>query len=257
MAKEKAEAGGGEWVVKASVADVVAAFCERLGQRLAAAKAGPLATALTGGESVRAFYQGWAAKYSGPRAWDRGAVAFYWSDERVVPPESPDSNYRLAREALLAPAQIPAALIHRIPTEATDPAREYAAELRREIPAGPEGTPHFPILILGLGEDGHTGSLFPHTDILAKNDELVRAAAGTAAHPHPRVTFTPRLMNAAAEVWFLITGAGKAQATAWLYERRRSAEEVPSLIVDPARTRVTYFVDGAAGAKLPVALKVS
>lgn len=241
---------GAEWVVRPTVEAVAEEFCQRLGERLAARRAGdePLAIALTGGDSARAFYEGWAKRYTAADAasWDRAACAFYWSDERIVPADDADSNYRLARETLLTPAEIPAALAHRVPTEEAQPAERYAATVRRQVRAGADGIPRFAILILGLGEDGHTASLFPGTDVYADDAALVRRAAGTAAHPHDRVTFTPALINAAREVWFVISGAAKAQAVRALRERRKSVREVPSLVADPAKTSVTYFADVTA-----------
>lgn len=237
-----------EWVVRPTVAGAVEEFCRRLEQRLAARSRaeGALPVALTGGNSARAFYEGWRQLY-GKTGLDRHAVAFYWSDERIVPPNSPDSNYLLAWQALLEPAEIPAQLVHRVPTEEADPAARYAEIVRRHVPAGPGGVPRFPILILGLGEDGHTASLFPGTDPYAGDAALVRRAAATPAHPHDRVTFTPALINAAREVWFLITGASKARAARALRERAAPPAEVPALIVDPARTAITCFLDAAAG----------
>lgn len=248
-------ASSAEWVIRNSVDAAVEEFCARLEQRLtqARAAAGPLAVALTGGSTARAFYSGWAACYRDRRSavWQPQALEFYWSDERIVPADDPDSNYRLARETLLEPAAIPAALIHRVPTEQPEPAARYADLIRERVPAGAVGRPQFPILILGMGADGHTASLFPHTDILLQDQALVRRAAGTPDHPHDRVTFTPALLNAAREVWFLISGATKADAVLAVYQRQASARQIPALVVDPSQTAVTYFVAGDAAARLP------
>jgi 6-phosphogluconolactonase len=125
-------------------------------------------------------------------------------------------------------------------------AQKYADDLRLALGERGDGTPQFPLIILGLGEDGHTGSLFPGTDILFENDKLVRVAKETKEHPHDRLTFTPRLINAAQHVWFQITGNAKANATAKLYERSSPAVELPALIVEPTLTDITYFADAAA-----------
>ncbi|MGH9534680.1 MAG: 6-phosphogluconolactonase [Terriglobales bacterium] len=246
----------GEWVIRATAGAASEEFCRRLDTRrdLRQAAGGPLTLALTGGHSAQVFYAAMAARFLAPSAaepWRPEAFHFYWSDERLVPPDHPDSNYRLARDTLLAPARIPDSQIHRVPTEAADPPARYADLLRRQLSPGPAGVPRFDVLILGLGEDGHTASLFPHTDLWREDQRLVRHAAATPEHPHDRATFTPLLLNAAAEVWFVITGEAKADAVARLYARNSPPEETPALLVDPARTRVVYFVDGAAAQQLP------
>lgn len=241
-----------QWVIEATAERLAEAFCDRLQTRLTPGYA--LQVALTGGESAKPFYRALSRRFrpeSGP-GWDVNGIDFYWSDERLVPPESADSNYRLAHDTLLEPAHIPAQRIHRMPAEAEPEhcARTYAAELTLALAKRSDGTPQFPLILLGLGKDGHTASLFPGTDILYENDKLVRVAVHTTDHPHDRLTFTPRLINAAREAWFLITGRAKAEAVAKLYQRSSPPIEVPALIVDPALTDITYFVDADAATEI-------
>lgn len=249
-----------EWVIRPAPEAVAEAFCAKLAARLApriAPHDGPLTVALTGGHSAQAFYTAMASQFAvgSARGWRPEQFLFFWSDERLVPPGHPDSNYRMARETFLDPAGIPAAQIHRVPTEFPDAPARYASLLRRLLPRDQTGTPRFDVLILGLGEDGHTASLFPHTDLWHDDAALVRYAAATADHPQGRATFTPRLLNAAAEVWFLITGEKKAAAAARLQARQSLPEEIPALVVDPVRTRITHFLDGSAARLLPAALR--
>lgn len=233
-----------EWVT-GPMAELTAEFCRRLEARMRQAPE-EMAVALTGGRSAGAFYDAWAAQGVDPR------LRFYWSDERVVPPADADSNFKLAHERLLRPGKVAEEHIH-APLTSLPPeecAAAYAAEIRQRVASGTHGTPVFPLIILGMGADGHTGSLFPGRDPYLDQDLLVRAVAETPAHPHPRITFTPRLLNAATHVWFLITGAAKAWAVEQLAQRTATVEQIPALVVDPAAVRITIFADeGSTGGR--------
>ena len=248
------------WVIRPTAQELGEEFCQRLltllSERRHAAAArdllsgdetpqAHLAMALTGGSSARAFYTALAAR---KQEWAPDAIDFFWSDERMVPADDPDSNFLLANQSLLTPAGVPTGRIHRVPTELAPDAcaAAYLSEIRRVVPENPEGIPSFPVLILGLGADCHTASLFPHTDIFGGDDRLVRPAAATPDHPHLRMTFTPKLINAAQQVWFVITGDKKAEAVEHIYRRSVPVSETPALLVDPAKTQVTCFVDAAA-----------
>ena len=225
-----------DWVTGPTPEAVPAEFARRLRQ-LAASLPAPCPVALTGGGSAAIFYEALALAGVPP------SLHFYWSDERLVPPDDPDSNFRLAAVHLLRPARVPPQNLHPVPTDLAPDAcaAAYAEQIRRLVPAGPAGTPRFPLIILGLGEDGHTGSLFPGRNPYQDDELLVRAVAATPDHPHPRVTFTPRLINAAAEVWFVITGDTKQWAVEQLAQRSADVRQVPSLVVSPEQTRITIF----------------
>jgi len=225
-----------EWVTRPQPEEVTAEFSRRLHQ-LATPLAGEYSVALTGGESAAVFYDALA------EAGVPSRLRFYWSDERVVPPNDPDSNFKLAADHLLRPAHVEEKHVFPAPTELppAECAAAYAAEIRKRIPGGPISTPQFPLIILGLGVDGHTGSLFPGRDPYVDDDLLVRAVEPTLDHPHPRITFTPKLINAATHVWFVVTGEKKAWAVEQLAQRTASVEQVPALVVDPDRTRITIF----------------
>jgi 6-phosphogluconolactonase len=248
------------WVIRPSAQELGEEFCQRLLALLAERRHAPaardllsgdetpqshLSMALTGGSSAKAFYTALAAHQ---QEWAPDAIDFFWSDERMVPADNPDSNYRLAYESLLGPCAVPIDRIHRVPTELAPDAcaSAYLSEIRRYVPENQDGIPGFPVLILGLGADGHTASLFPHTDIFGGDDRLVRPAGATPDHPHPRMTFTPKLINAAQQVWFVITGEKKAEAVEHLYRRSGSVRETPALLVDPEKTAITFFVDEGA-----------
>lgn len=230
-----------EWVHRDTLPELTAEFSRRL--RQLAVSGGPaLPLALTGGSSAAVFYDGLV------QAGVPGSLQFYWSDERMVPGNDPDSNYKLAEDHLLQPAGIETARIHPAPTllEPAACAAAYATDIRGRVGRESEDVPQFPVIILGLGADGHTGSLFPGRDPYADDDLLVRAVHGTAVHPHARITFTPQLINRALQVWFVITGANKAWAVEQLAERKAAVSKVPALAVDPGRTQVVIFADASA-----------
>jgi 6-phosphogluconolactonase len=236
-----------QWVTRPTLAELTAEFCRQL-EEVGAATASECAVALTGGSSAAVFYDAWAARAVGAQ------FRFYWSDERLVPPNHPDSNFKLAADHLLRPAQVPDTHVHPAPTYLAPEAcaAAYATEIRRHVTAGANGLPQFPLVILGLGADGHTGSLLPGRDPYEADDLLVRAVEGSAAHPHGRVTFTPKLINAAARVWFVVTGAPKAWAVEQLGSRTAPVMQVPALVVDPKTTQITIFADqGSTGGRTP------
>lgn len=211
---------------------------------------GPLSLALTAGSSARRYFQCWRRELESAPSDLRSVFGentlYFWSDERLVPYTDPDSNYGLARDVLFSSPVFSSARIFPAPVASPpeDCARAYAQTIRRHLSGAP--LPRFDLILLGLGADGHTASLFPGTDIYAQDEALVRTVSGTADHPHERLSFTPSLINAAREVWFLVLGAEKREAVAKLRARQRSAREIPALAVDPARAAVTCFLDAAA-----------
>src|SRR5262249_39634257 len=178
-----------------------------------------------------------------PRLADPSFVEWWFGDERCVPPDDPESNYSLVRESLLAGAPIPADRVHRIRGE--DPpalaAQAYENELRGGVPAGADGVPALDLALLGLGEDGHTASLFPHDAALEETDALVLPVV--AAKPPPnRITLTFPMFRSAREVLILAVGAGKRDAVARVLAGPDPATPA-SLLTDAA---VTLIVDEAA-----------
>jgi len=167
--------------------------------------------ALSGGSTPVLLYR---LLVSGRRAipWERLEVFF--GDERGVPPDHPDSNYRVAREELLSRVPIPPEQVHPMPANEPDPkaaALSYEEAIRRIVPDGPVGEPAFDLVWLGMGDDGHTASLFPGSPALADTEDMV-AANPVKGLPAPRMTFTLPLINNARKVQFLVTGSKKAPA---------------------------------------------
>jgi 6-phosphogluconolactonase len=239
-----------DWIIE-ETDTVTKRFCDYFGNRISGVNAG-YSVALTGGNSAKPFYSALARRLREEQSWNRSALEFYWSDERLVPADHPDSNFKLAGDLLLRPAGFRDDQLHRPASElpGAECAARYAGEIRQNIKANTHWLPQFSLILLGLGEDGHTASLFPDTDIYYCDEELVRFAAGDAKHVDDRVTFTPTLLNSALEVWFIITGEQKREATRRLYERKTSEFETPALVVNPERVRVTVFCDRAAAGDL-------
>jgi 6-phosphogluconolactonase len=213
----------------------------------AIARAGRFAVALSGGNTPRALYAALAAdEFRSRIAWDR--VHFFWGDERSVPADHSDSNYRMACEALLARVPAPQANIHRIETERgpEKAAAAYEAALG-DFFASPPGTfPRFDLILLGIGEEGHTASLFPGSAALAERERLVIAAYVEKLKTY-RITFTLPVLNSAAEVAFLVAGKAKAGV---VKQTLRDGADLPAARVAPTNGRLSWFLDKEAAAHL-------
>lgn len=217
------------------------------------ARRGVFCWALAGGRTPQAFYRLLAGPpYARRLEWNRFQI--FWGDERCVPPDHPESNFRLAREALLQHVPVPPAQIHRIRGE-EDPAAEvarYGHEIRRLVGAGRPGWPVFDFILLGVGTDGHTASLFPGTDFMAPGDALC-AATRHPASGQWRVTLTLPVLNHARQTAFLATGEEKAEAIGAIFSSPEAAATLPAAAVRGAH--VTWFLDAAAAAGLPVKMQ--
>jgi len=216
---------------------------------------GAFVVALSGGATPRELYVRLAMEPdAGAVDWSR--VQIVWGDERCVPPDHPDSNYRMAREALLDHLSIPTGNVHRIRGEA-DPAQaagEYEQMLRGLLQT-PVGRPRIragariDLVLLGLGTDGHTASLFPGATEIQESASWVRAGYVPTVSAW-RVTLTPILLNAAAEVAFLVTGSAKAAIVRQVLEGVRQPDLFPAQAIAPVAGRVSWFLDRLAAAEL-------
>lgn len=217
----------------------------------ATADHGRFAVALSGGSTPRATFAALACEpLRGALDWSKLAV--FWSDERAVPPDDPQSNYGMARAALLDRVAVPAGAVHRMPADHDDldmAAAEYEREVRRELHDGAGGVPRFDLVMLGMGDDGHTASLFPETAALEERERLVVANFVPKLDAN-RLTFTPRLIDAAANVLFLVAGAAKAETLHAVLEGPRQPRRYPSQLVVPERGTLYWYVDRAAAAGL-------
>jgi 6-phosphogluconolactonase len=216
----------------------------------AIARHGRFDLALAGGSTPKAAYRLLAAApLRGEIDWSK--VRFFFGDERCVPPGDDQSNYKMAHDNLLAPLGIAAAAIFRIEGEREPQAAAaaYAGILRRELEPGDGGAPSFDLIMLGMGPDGHTASLFPGSDPFGDDDRLVRAPYVAKFRAY-RITLTPRVINAAREVAVATAGPTKTDALAAVLTGPYEPATYPSQILEPRRGTLTWLVDEAAAAKL-------
>jgi len=207
---------------------------------------GLFSVALSGGNTPRAVYSLLASEHK-QLPWDR--IHIFFGDERHVPPDHPDSNFRMARESLLSKVPIPEKNIHRIHAEldAEAAAAEYDQHLRDFFRLGNYDWPRFDLIFLGIGEDGHTASLFPGSKALTETSRRV-AANWVEKFKTFRITFSFPVLNHAAEVVFLVSGAGKAQILSEIL--RPGTQKYPVQSVQPENGRLLWLVDQDAGSLL-------
>jgi 6-phosphogluconolactonase len=213
--------------------------------RNAIGKNGRAAIALSGGTTPRDAY-GLLAAESGI---DWTKVSVFWVDERAVPPTDDRSNYRLARETLLDRAGIAADSVHRMEAESGDrvaAARDYERAIRDHVELDGEGVPAFDVLVLGVGPDGHTASLFPGDPAVDVHDRLV-AAVDAAPGREARLTLTSLAIEHARHLFILAVGAGKRPALERVWAAQGNVRETPARVVRGCRGAVTWLIDKAAG----------
>ena len=214
---------------------------------------GRVAIALSGGSTPRPLYTLLATKrYSQRIDWLR--VHVFWGDERCVPPDNPQSNYQMARETLLDEVPIPVSNIHRIRGE-EDPEKAavaYEKELRTFFGVDArDGSPRlgFDLILLGMGDNGHTASLFPGSPAVNEKERWVMAQYVEVVSMW-RITLTPVVSNAAKNVLFIVSGAEKAERLRDVLEGPFQPEVLPAQIVRPASGRLLWFVDRTAAGRL-------
>ena len=211
-----------------------------------------LSVALAGGSTPRQLYELLATEpYRSRIPWR--SLHVFWGDERCVPPHHPASNFRMAREALLARVPIPAANIHRVPTEYVDPpsiAAWYERTLRAFFDVRATAWPMFDLILLGLGEDGHTASLFPRSPALHDQHHLVLAAKG--GHPHvPRITLSIPVLNHAQHLLWLVNGVSKASIVRMVLAGPYRPQEIPAQQIQPVHGAALWLLDRAAACLIP------
>lgn len=215
--------------------------------KYAIAKRGRFAVALSGGSTPRAIFAVLSAEpFKSEVEWSK--VHIFWGDERNVPPDHNDSNYRMAKETLLDHVAIPAENVHRMEGEldAAEAAANYMAGIDTFFGDEP---PHFDLIHLGMGDDGHTASLFPGTTALGATDATVVSNFVEKFNTN-RITFTAPLINAARAVEFFVTGANKVDPLFEVLKGTRHHELYPSQLISPSNGTLTWLVDEAAAARL-------
>ncbi len=234
-------------------AEAAAAFVLEVGKE-AVGRNGRFFMALSGGTTPEILYR----TLSSPPFIDRfdwSRTIFFFSDERCVPPDDSRSNYAMAKQALFNPLNITPSQIYRMPGESSDPqatAVEHEQQLRLATKTAPSAQPSLDLILLGLGEDGHTASLFPGASI-SRDPQRVVEATQSPKDPPNRLTMTLAAINRASVILFLVTGAGKAGVVRAILDPRTEAErQLPAALVTPEEGRLIWFLDRAAAAELPI-----
>ncbi|GAB4379227.1 MAG: 6-phosphogluconolactonase [Elainellaceae cyanobacterium] len=200
--------------------------------------------ALSGGSTPKPLYEA-LATHNLP--WDR--IHVLWGDERYVPPDHADSNEGMARSVWLNHVPIPPGNIHPMPTDEADPAaaaHKYEQELQQLFQVSPGEFPSLDVILLGMGDDGHTASLFPHTDALQVRDRLITVGNKNG---QPRITFTAPFINQARSVIFIVAGANKQTALSQVFASEADDQSYPSRLIQP-QGELWWLLDQSAGQNL-------
>jgi 6-phosphogluconolactonase len=216
----------------------------------AVAERGRFTIALSGGSTPKSLYNLLATNARTVLPWDR--MFFFWGDERHVPPTDPESNYRMTDEAMLAKVPVPAGNVFRIQAENPDAAtvaEDYEKTLRKFFKLEPDSVPRFDLILLGLGPDGHTASLFPGTSALKEKSRLVVANWVEKLKTH-RLSLTLPVLNAARCVAFLVSGTDKASVLKTVLEEDAPGEQYPAKLVRPSDGNLVWLLDRAAASGL-------
>ena len=215
--------------------------------RLAIRERGVCTLALSGGETPRGLYRRLAALHPG-EAPDWSRIHLCFGDERMVPPDDPESNYGMVRHEIISRVPLPAGNVHRIRGERPPEiaAAEYAADLGRTLPLSGG---RFDLVLLGLGDDGHTASLFPGTDVLREREKSVCAVYVERLSVW-RVTVTLPVINRARNVLFLVSGSGKKEIVRKVLASVSPAAELPATLVNPSDSPPHWILDSGAGASI-------
>jgi 6-phosphogluconolactonase len=242
--------GGAAVSILPTAEEVARAVAERFVETAnsAIAERGKFAVALAGGSTPKRAYEVLASPEFHDRV-DWSSVYIFFGDERTVPPDDPQSNYRMAREAMLDALPIPADHIFRMKGEA-DPetaAREYEQRMRFFFPSS--DWPRLDLVLLGMGEDGHTASLFPNTTALSERSRWVVNNRVDKLRTN-RLTLTLPAINRAASVLFAATGAPKADVLKAVLNPASEADKLPASMIQPVNGRLEWSVDRQAAAEL-------
>lgn len=234
-----------ETLTRAAAAEIARAAEDAVADR------GRFTLALSGGSTPRPLYRLLASEpYRERLPWS--AIHLFWGDERHVPPDHADSNFRMAREAMIDHVPVPPGNVHRVAAEDPDARRAaaaYESELRSFFGLAPGEQPELDLLLLGIGADGHTASLFPGSPALRERDHPVLAPWVEAQRAF-RITLTPPVLNHARLALFLVSGADKADALRAVIEGEREPDRYPAQVVEGNRL---WMVDRAAASRLQTA----
>lgn len=208
----------------------------------------PFTTAISGGSTPKLFFSIIGNRYPDIIKWDN--VHFFWVDERCVPPSDIESNFGMTKEMLLSKIWIPEDNVHRIIGEADSEkeAERYSQEICRTVPLR-NGFPCFDLILLGMGEDGHTASIFPSNKYLLES----RKICATSVHPitgQVRITLTGPVINNARQIIFMVTGKKKSAVLQKIIDEGDPSEQFPAARVKPLNGTLEWYLDAEAGSLL-------
>jgi 6-phosphogluconolactonase len=231
-----------------AAADLILETCSR-----AINARGAACLALAGGATPRLAYVLLSQpEYANRMVWS--SLQVYWSDERLVPPDHPDSNYRLASEALISRVPIPPRNVHRMRGELApaESAQDYEHEMRSSLPVGEDGLPCFDLMMVGMGDDGHIASLFPGSPALLEQQRWVVATEHNQPPPPlvPRLSLTLPVINASAQVLVMVSGEKKAERLRQVLEEMPASQPLPAQMIQPRGGKLLWLLDAAAGSAL-------
>ena len=200
---------------------------------------------LSGGSTPKAIFKYLAQNYKDKILWNK--IEFFWGDERCVPSNHPDSNYLMTKENLFDMIEMPSANIFAIngDNNPADEAVRYSSIIKENV-AMKDGFPKFDLILLGLGEDGHTASIFPNQMNLLKSENVCEVAQ----HPElcqKRITLTGKVINNATQIIFLVTGKGKAETASTIITKKNGFENFPASHINPIDGELIWLLDEAAG----------
>ena len=204
--------------------------------------------ALSGGSTPKLFFDVLASQYASKIPWER--IHFWWGDERCVPPSDEESNYGMTLKHLFSKIAMDESQIHRIKGElAPENAKgEYIKEIQSHLNER-QNWPVFDLIILGMGSDGHTASIFPHEMELLESDEI----CAVATHPESgqkRISLTGHVINNANRIYFLISGKSKAKRISEMMNNLKKAGKLPAFHIEPRQGKIVFFLDQAAASKI-------
>jgi 6-phosphogluconolactonase len=228
----------------AAAEEVVRAATDAVAQR------GRFTIALSGGSTPKSLFNLLATNARTVLPWDR--MFFFWGDERHVPPTDPENNYKMADEIMLSKIPVAAGNVFRMEAENPDAAaaaEAYEKNLQKFFALQPGQFPRFDLILLGMGPDGHTASLFPGSAGLQERSRLV-IANWVEKFKTSRLTFTLPVLNAAACVTFLVSGTDKAPALHEVLEGDAPGEQYPSKLIRPSDGKLIWLIDRAAASEL-------
>lgn len=232
-------------IAQAAAAEFLDAAVEAVRQK------GSFSVALAGGSTPKDLYGLLSIDPLKAKVpWSK--IQFFFGDERHVPPDDPESNFRMASETMLAKAPIDPKQVHRVKSEkanAAEAALEYEQDLRESFKLKPDELPRFDFILLGMGPEGHTASLFPGTKALNEQRRLV-VSNWVGKFYTDRITLTPPVLNNAARIMFMAHGAEKAPALKAVLEGPYEPDQLPAQMINPPKGKIVWLVDPSAASIL-------